>query len=154
MECADALLGVISSVLVAITTVPNIPNELLEPMETIQQILAYLFLAEFLTRWFSSTKKKGRYATNPLVLVDIVVVVLPLLLPVLADLSADTPFPDFDGQSRLINLRLLRFYASSDNYKTKLPFPSLSMPSDCHWYPVTINPSLSKIGDCSWHGSS
>ena len=103
VECFGAASILLSSILVAVITLPNIAPEILEPVEIVQQILAYLFLAEFLTRWFSCTEKQGGYVTQPLVLVDVVVVVLPLLLPLLAD----TPFPDF-GQSGLINLRLLR----------------------------------------------
>ena len=103
VECFGVAAILLSSVLVAVITLPNIAPAVAEPIEMVQQILAYLFLAEFLTRWLSCTEKQGGYVTQPLVLVDVVVVVLPLILPLLAD----TPFPDF-GQSGLITLRLLR----------------------------------------------
>ncbi|CAB9527085.1 Ion channel [Seminavis robusta] len=122
VECAGAAQILLSSILVAVTTLPDVPDDLLVPMETVQETLAYLFLAEFLTRWFSCTDKKGgRYVTQPLVLVDVFVVVLPLLLtnfPLL-----DAAFPDFiSGQSGLINLRLLRVLRLQRVLKDELTF--------------------------------
>ena len=130
IEFASAALILLSSILVAVDTLPNLPIRFIQPLETIQEILAYLFFVEFLTRWWSctedpksftpSSKKSngGRrykyYITQPLVLVDVIVVVLPLLSTTLPLLSTtfpllDTAFPDWlSGQSGLINLRLLR----------------------------------------------
>jgi Ion transport protein len=107
VECAGAALIILSSILVALTTLPDIPHELLAPMEMVQETLAYVFFAEFLTRWLSCNEKQGGYVTQPLVLVDVIVVVLPLLLTSFP--LPETAFLDvIGGQSSLINLRLLR----------------------------------------------
>jgi len=110
VEFVEALLIFVSSILVAINTLPDLPWEVVEPLEQIQQILSYLFFAEFVTRWLSCREKQGRYITKPLVLVDVVVIVLPVLLTTFPTLN--TPFPGvwdiLSGQSGLINLRLLR----------------------------------------------
>ena len=121
VECTGAALILLSSVLVAVTTLPDLPYDLLAPMEMVQQVLAYFFFAEFLTRWLSCNEQRGGYFTQPLVLVDIVVVVLPLLLTNLP--LPDTALVDYvSGQSALINLRLLRLLRLQRVLKDEMTF--------------------------------
>ena len=135
MECAGAALILLSSILVAVTTLNDLPMELLEPLESIQNILSYLFFAEFLTRWYSSTESKGGYVTQPLVLVDVIVVVLPLLLttfPLLASALPDA----ISGKSGLGNLRLLRVLRLQRVLQDELTFSKFL-------YSISLNPRQS-----------
>ena len=132
VECAGAGLILLSSILVAVTTLPNIPHEMLEPVEMVQDILSYLFFFEFLMRWLSCTEKRGAYVTKPLVLVDVVVVVLPLLLTTFPLL--DSAFPDIiSGKSGLINLRLLRVLRLQRVLRDELTFSRFL-------YSINLNP--------------
>ena len=121
VETIGAIMILFSSILVAVTTLPNIPPDVLVRMETLQEGLALLFLVEFITRWLSSDEERGKYVTQPLVLVDFAVVVLPLLLTTFPML--DTAFPEvLSGQSGLINLRLLRVLRLQRVLKDELTF--------------------------------
>ena len=132
VECAGAALILLSSILVAVTTLNDLPTELLEPLEGIQNILSYLFFAEFLTRWYSSTEHQGGYVTQPLVLVDVFVVVLPLLLTTFPLL--DSALPDaISGKSGLGNLRLLRVLRLQRVLKDELTFSKFL-------YSIDLNP--------------
>jgi hypothetical protein len=101
IEVCGSLLVLLSSLLAAVGTLPL--NPLLELVgEAVQHIIVSAFAVEFVARWYSSwsEKKFWGYLTQPLVLVDVAVVILPLLLPILSGV----PF----SQSGLVNLRLLR----------------------------------------------
>lgn len=101
IEVCGSMLVLLSSLLAAVGTLS------LNPFwqvicEDVQNIIVSVFAMEFVARWYSIWPKKKfwGYLTQPLVLVDVVVVILPLLLPILSG----TPF----SQSGLVNLRLLR----------------------------------------------
>jgi voltage-gated potassium channel len=101
IEVCGSMLVLLSSLLAAVGTLS------LNPFwqvicEDVQNIIVSVFAMEFVARWHSIWPKKKfwGYLTQPLVLVDVVVVILPLVLPILLG----TPF----SQSGLVNLRLLR----------------------------------------------
>lgn len=102
VEVTEAYLVVLSSVLVAIDTLSLTPWWHCT-IEDSQDFIAYAFVVDFLVRWYATDKGIFRYLSQPLVLVDIVVVVLPVILPFIAGIP-----PWLTSQSGLINLRLLR----------------------------------------------
>ena len=78
----------------------------------VENVIAYMFAAEFFVRWFSDFSWKGilGYLSRPLVLVDILVVIVPLL-PIIIPNNAEAYniLPSWlTSTSGLINLRLLR----------------------------------------------
>jgi voltage-gated potassium channel len=101
IEVCGAMLVLLSSLLAAVGTLPLSP--LLDLVyENVQHIIVSAFAVEFVARWYSSwsEKKFWGYLTQPLAVVDVAVVIVPLLLPILSGL----PF----SPSALVNLRLLR----------------------------------------------
>ena len=88
-----------SSILAAVDTLDLTPDWQAN-LESVQSVIVVAFATEFFARWYASFQEKGvvRYLAQPLVLVDLLVVSLPLALPMMAGTS----------QSLLINLRLLR----------------------------------------------
>ena len=102
IEITEAYLVILSSVLVAIATLSLGPSWEMT-IEDWQQAIAYVFVVEFSLRWYSTEKSPIRYLSQPLVIVDIVVVILPVILPMLSGIP-----PWLTSQSGLINLRLLR----------------------------------------------
>jgi len=107
VEVFGFALVLVSSLLVAISTLDNLPVGVVRPLQTVQEAIAIVFLLEFSLRWTATTKPPAKYLTQPLVLVDLVVVVLPFLLDVAGLLSIPLP-PWLDGGNALINLRLFR----------------------------------------------
>ena len=102
IEISEAYLVILSSVLVAVTTLSLDPSWEMT-IEDWQQVIAYVFVVEFMLRWYSTDKSPIRHLSQPLVIVDIVVVILPVVLPMLSGIP-----PWLTSQSGLINLRLLR----------------------------------------------
>ena len=102
VEITEAYLVILSSVLVAIGTLSLSPSWEIT-IEDWQDVIAYTFVVDFLVRWYATDKGVFRHLTQPLVLVDIVVVILPVILPFIAGIP-----PWLTSKSGLINLRLLR----------------------------------------------
>jgi len=113
VEVASGGLVVLSSILVAVTTIPSLEVHVLRELTSIEDAIAYLFFVEFILRWYSRFDKEPNYLTRPLVLVDVFVVVLPVTLIFLQHGPASDLVGQFIpswlvGQSALVNLRLLR----------------------------------------------
>lgn len=102
IEVSVAYLVLLSSVLVAVGTLSLNPSWQ-TTIEHWQEIIAYVFVVEFVTRWYASDKGIFRYLSQPLVFVDVVVVIFPVILPMLSGIP-----PWLTSQTGLINLRLLR----------------------------------------------
>jgi len=102
VEITEAYLVILSSILVAMATLSLSPSWQIT-IEDWQNVIAYTFVVEFVARWYASDKGIFRYLSQPLVLVDVVVVILPVVLPFLSGIP-----PWLTSQSGLINLRLLR----------------------------------------------
>lgn len=111
VEVLDFLLVFGSSLLVAISTLPDLPISYLDPIMYTEAITGSIFFVEFLARWYASSKPRGTHFTQPIVMVDVVAVILPLLFATQPASFWDgvTWLPDWlTSASGLINLRLLR----------------------------------------------
>ena len=105
------LLVVLNSFAVAIDTLPKLPFVAKQILDILQYAIMYLFSIEFVARWYSSNcESNWRYFSRPLVMVDIVVVIVPLLLSWLGPSSVIRSFLPrwLNTAEGLQNLRLLR----------------------------------------------
>ena len=99
--------------LFTLLTVPSIASAewLAQPMNGIETCIGIVFAIEFMSRWISTDAHQGTYWTRPLVWVDVIAVVLPLIIATHPTTCWHTiPFvPDcVTSSSTLVNLRLLR----------------------------------------------
>lgn len=107
VEVVNGGFVLLSSLLVAISTLNNLSPAIGGPIQTAQDVIAVIFLGEFVLRWAASSDPH-RHLTRPLVLVDIAVVVVPFLVSI-APPNVKACLPGMlTSSSSLINLRLLR----------------------------------------------
>ncbi|GKY94471.1 hypothetical protein MPSEU_000413000 [Mayamaea pseudoterrestris] len=105
VEVIDCFLVLASSLFVAISTVDALPSLVVSVLTIAQDIVAGVFVLEFFARWFCSSAPRGRHLTQPLILVDIFVVLIPFLVTT----TGTEWLPAWlTSSSSLINLRLLR----------------------------------------------
>jgi voltage-gated potassium channel len=105
-EILEAFLVLISTVLVAVDTLDGLSPFVYKSISHVQDVLAYTFCLDFILRWYVNVKEGPKYFAKPLVLVDFIVVVLPILLPAF---RAGHLLPAWcTSKGGLINLRLLR----------------------------------------------
>jgi voltage-gated potassium channel len=112
-EVTSVFLVLLSSLLVALSTVNSIDLQTFASIIRLENIIAYAFALEFFARWFSHFTWKGipQYLLQPLVLIDLVVVILPLIPLLIPDVSSNAYefLPNWLFSSTgLVNLRLLR----------------------------------------------
>lgn len=110
VEVLNGLLVLVSSLLVAISTVETLPPNLATLVSICQDVIAVIFVTEFMARWIASPNPR-KHLANGLVLVDVIVVILPFLVSVLqyANLGSLNAFPIWlKSSGALVNLRLLR----------------------------------------------
>jgi hypothetical protein len=128
VEVVAALAVLLSSLLVAISTIQDLPTTTEYAITQALITLDVFFAIDFFMRWFTAGQFKTRYLTKPLALVDIVVVILPLfigtIMPLvnfitsninyvsggeqLISLSQYSPIHDSAGLQNLLLLRVLR----------------------------------------------
>jgi Ion channel len=114
VEVVDSWLVLVNSLLTAILTVPSVTGNALmaKSINEFEFWIGSLFALEFFARWWSTTdvRRPNIYLTRPLVLVDIVVVLLPLVIALYPpSYWHDSVVPDWlTSSSTLVNLRLLR----------------------------------------------
>jgi voltage-gated potassium channel Kch len=113
IEVAGAVLVLLSSFLAAVSTVNSIDLSTMATLIRIENLVAFIFAIEFFVRWYTQFTWKGilEYLTQPLVLVDLVVVILPLILVIVSNSGGDAYsfLPNWlTSTSGLVNLRLLR----------------------------------------------
>ena len=116
-------LVLLSSFLVAINTLEDLPDELRQGINIVDTLCVYVFAVEFFLRWWAAGQFQIRYLAKPLVSIDAIVVILPLILSgllpiwdfgVMAGLYPGVAFPSWlltassSSSSALLNLRLLR----------------------------------------------
>lgn len=115
-------LVLLSCFLQAVNTLENIPAEVHQGINVVDDFFVYIFAIEFFLRWWSAGRFQFRYLTKPLVSIDAVVVILPLIfsavLPlwdfgVMAGFIPGVSLPGWllstsSTNSALLNLRLLR----------------------------------------------
>ena len=113
IEVVDTLMVLLSSFLVAVSTLNSIDLTTLAQIIRTENFIGCIFAVEFFVRWYSSFRWKGvlQYLTQPLVLVDLLVVILPLV-PLMIPNTADGVYSILPSwlvsSAGLINLRLLR----------------------------------------------
>jgi voltage-gated potassium channel len=112
IEVAGTFLVLLSSLLVAVSTVNTVDLKTLAMIIRVENMVAYIFAIEFFVRWYAQFSWKGgfQYLTQPLVVVDLFVVILPLI-PLLIPNTAEAYdiFPSWlFSSSGIVNLRLLR----------------------------------------------
>ena len=127
VEVMAALAVLLSSLLVAISTLQDLPTTTEYAITQALITLDVFFAIDFFMRWYTAGQFKVRYLTKPLALVDIVVVILPLfigtIMPLvnfitsnindisgeqLISLSQYSPIHDSAGLQNLLLLRVLR----------------------------------------------
>ena len=111
----------LSCLLGAIDTL-SLPSEIHRGIVLIDMVFVYIFAIEFFLRWWSAGRFQLRYLSRPLVSIDAIVVILPLilngLLPMwdyfqMAGMVPHLTLPTWilsssSSNSALLNLRLLR----------------------------------------------
>mmetsp|Transcript_27806 Transcript_27806/g.42076 ORF Transcript_27806/g.42076 Transcript_27806/m.42076 type:complete len:468 (-) Transcript_27806:93-1496(-) len=110
VELVEALLVIVSTILVAISTIPHLDTAVYQSIETAQVFANYIFCIEFALRLYVNIRPTGirKYLTKPLVLIDIVVIILPSIL-LLLPFSLRATLPSWcTSTGGLQNLRLLR----------------------------------------------
>jgi len=118
VEVFVGMLVLLSSLLAALSTIDEMPLLYKEFLLVVEDMITYIFALEFVMRWYSSVGSKETsvtgYLAKPLVGVDILVVILPLLLPLIpynpsfTGFLNDLPLTWLMSNTALINLRLLR----------------------------------------------
>lgn len=114
-------LVLLSCFLQAFNTLENIPDEVHQGIDVVDTFFVYVFAIEFFLRWWSAGRFQLRYLAKPLVAIDSVVVILPLILSgllpiwdfgVMAGFIPGVSLPGWlvssSASSALLNLRLLR----------------------------------------------
>jgi voltage-gated potassium channel len=110
VEVVDCALVLLSSLLVAVSTIPDLDPSYQAPIQAAENMIGSVFAAEFVARWFASNDVK-RHFRQPMVLVDIVAVILPLLFALQPQsfwIGVSWVPNWLTSSSGLINLRLLR----------------------------------------------
>jgi len=105
VEVMSTLLVLLSSLLVAIGTIPSLPSEIARLNNWLEDTIAAIFAIDFFARWYFVGEGKAKYLANPFSVIDIVVVILPLCLQILPSFDF---LPSISTLSSLVNLRLLR----------------------------------------------
>ena len=108
VEVINGFFVLLSSLLVAISTLDNLSPRIADPIQIAQDWIAGMFVVEFVLRWLVTSSSPLRYFAQPLVLVDVFVVFVPFLVSI-APKFMDPHLPSWlTSSSSLINLRLLR----------------------------------------------
>eukprot|EP00532_Pseudo-nitzschia_australis_P011748 CAMPEP_0168212712 /NCGR_PEP_ID=MMETSP0140_2-20121125/4412_1 /TAXON_ID=44445 /ORGANISM="Pseudo-nitzschia australis, Strain 10249 10 AB" /LENGTH=488 /DNA_ID=CAMNT_0008139523 /DNA_START=86 /DNA_END=1553 /DNA_ORIENTATION=+ len=106
IEIVIALVVLMNSLLVALSTVDSL-SSFLPYIRTGEIIIGTIFLADFVARWFSSSRNELGFILDPQFVADILVVILPLA--VIITPAEVTILPSALSQpSGLFNLQLLR----------------------------------------------
>ena len=107
-------LVLLSCFLQAIDTLENIPVEVHQGINVVDTLFVYIFAIEFFLRWWSAGRFQFRYLTKPLVSIDAIVVILPLIL------SGILPLWDFAVMAGLIPWSLPGWLLSSSSTNSAL----------------------------------
>ena len=102
IEISLILLVLLSSLLAAINTIPYQSIDYINMNNMAQEVITVLFAIEFILRWFAADLKSS-YFVQPLTLIDIVVVIIPLALKILPAAFGLTFLPELSNKSGLIN---------------------------------------------------
>lgn len=132
IEVTSVVLVILSSFLVALSTVNTMDLQTIATIIRAENVIASIFAVEFLARWYSQFTWKGivEYLLQPLVIIDLVVVILPLI-PLLvppASAGAYDILPSWlFSSSGLVNLRLLRILRLQRVLRSRESFADFQM---------------------------
>ena len=109
-EIVIASVVLLNSLLVAISTVDSL-SYLLPYIRDAETIIGTIFFADFVARWFSSSRDKLGFVLDPQFAIDILVVIIPLVASITpASIWIEVNFlpSALAERSGLVNLQLLR----------------------------------------------
>jgi voltage-gated potassium channel Kch len=152
IEVGGAVLVLLSSFLAAMSTVNSIDLSTMAALIRVENLVAFIFAIEFFVRWYTQFTWKGilKYLTQPLVLVDLMVVILPLILVLVSNSGGDVYsfLPSWlTSTSGLVNLRLLRVLRlqrvlvdmdSFAEFQMALGVPQADVDDDIHVKPYKL----------------
>ena len=143
IPAVEVTLGVLvlcNSLAVAVDTLPTLPLVTRQLLDLCQLGIAYLFAFEFVVRWWSCRPDTStwKYFSRPLVLIDVLVVILPLVVECLHPKQRLLQFlprwlVSYEGLQNLRLLRILRLQrpledrASFARYLQALGLPSYNV---------------------------
>jgi len=107
VEVVGFALVLLSSLLVALDTLRDLPLLAYLTIDNFLLVINLVFALDFFLRWYSAGQFKAIYLTKPLVVLDIVVVLVPLLLgsamlPLLEYLSGVTNYISSNEQAAVV----------------------------------------------------
>lgn len=107
VEVVGFALVLLSSLLVALDTLQNLPLLAYLTIDRLLLVINLVFALDFFVRWYAAGQFKAIYLTKPLVALDIVVVLVPLLLgsamlPLLDYLSSVTNYTSSSEQAAVV----------------------------------------------------
>lgn len=121
VEVFSMLAVFLSTLIVALSTLDDLPPYSYALMNDTLLVIDLLFAIDFFLRWYAAGQFKAIYLTKPLVVLDIVVILVPLIfgsliVPILNLLGFDNgdlfqllnDFQDSAGRQNLLLLRILR----------------------------------------------
>jgi hypothetical protein len=80
VEVVSAGAVLLSSFLVALSTLQDLPTDVDHVITSVLWILDWTFAADFFARWYAAGQFKWRYLIKPLTVIDLVVVIVPLVV--------------------------------------------------------------------------
>jgi Ion transport protein len=80
VEVVSAGAVLLSSLLVALSTLKDLPIDVDHYISTALWMLDLIFAADFFARWYAAGQFRWRYLTKPLAIIDLVVVIVPLVV--------------------------------------------------------------------------
>jgi hypothetical protein len=80
VEVVSAGTVLLSSLLVALSTLNDLPTDFDHVIASALWMLDWIFAADFVARWYAAGQFKWRYLIKPLAVIDLVVVIVPLVV--------------------------------------------------------------------------
>lgn len=110
VEIVIAFVVVLNSILVALSTLDRL-EPYMPQFRMAENLVAVIFIIDFVGRWFSSCREVGRFVLDPQFVVDVMVVILPFVVTLTpTNFWEDVAFlpSALTRPSGLFNLQLLR----------------------------------------------
>jgi voltage-gated potassium channel len=112
VEVAISAFVLLNSLLVALATLSGLPANLQWDLRIAEETIGLLLVADFVARWFSSSKETGNHILDVQFAFDVVAIVLPVIFTLTpVAWMESTPVPNWLTEpSALFNLQLLRVF--------------------------------------------
>eukprot|EP00566_Odontella_aurita_P012110 CAMPEP_0113544230 /NCGR_PEP_ID=MMETSP0015_2-20120614/10595_1 /TAXON_ID=2838 /ORGANISM="Odontella" /LENGTH=487 /DNA_ID=CAMNT_0000444471 /DNA_START=291 /DNA_END=1754 /DNA_ORIENTATION=- /assembly_acc=CAM_ASM_000160 len=105
VEVFSALAVLLSSLLVALGTLNDLPPEFVVVIKDALVTLDIMFAVDFFVRWYAAGQFKAIYLTKPFIVIDLVVVILPLVLGLIVPLLNSVDLIGEGGGTFLLGLQ-------------------------------------------------